>query len=318
MKQRFIYRVLIFTIAALMMLNVFCIQGFAETAVISDVSISHDEQNSKLVITGKISSGSGCEVTIVVTTPEGEIDYIDQATSGPEGSFTFEYVYDELAEGQYVIRIGGQGVETPYACTWQQGEGPIYRNQMTMTAPERVYAGSEFGVGIGISEVSPNAYGMYITLNYDPLQLEYVKTESNDDVIVVVTTLSNPGLLKIILTDLDGFSDAEELIEVTFRAKSGVSNVTSNIQITESQLGIAPKGDVIYAVPASIAVTILRLGDVSGDGDVDVGDLAMIAFYYGRTSEDPDWHLAKAADLNGDNRVDILDLAIVAQKMLNL
>lgn len=316
MKHRFIYKVLIFTIVAFM-LNAFCIQAFAETgATISNVSVFHDEQNSKLIIAGTISAGSGCEVTVTVTTPDGGIGFIDQTTSGPGGSFTFEYVYDELDDGEYLIRIGGTGVDSPYSRTWQKEGGHTAQNLMVLTAPARVYANATFEASIGISDVSADVYGMFITINYNALHLEYVKTEGVDETVVVVSTLSNPGLLKIIMADTSSFDDGDQLVKVTFKVRDGVSNVTSNIQVSEAQLGVAPHGDVIYAEPTDTTISVLKAGDVSGDGDVDVGDLAIVAFYYGKTSADPDWNLAKVADFNGDNKVDILDLAYVAQRML--
>ncbi len=321
MKHRFISKILIFAIVAIM-LNIFCIQGFAAQtgATISNVSISHDSQNSKLIITGAISSGSGCEVTVTVTTPTGVIDFIDQVTSGSGGSFTFEYVYDELLDGQYLISIGGIGVDLPYSGTWQKDGGQTGQNLMVITAPDRVYSHDTFEAGIGISDISPNIYAMIITLNYNAQHLEYIKTEKvdeSDENIMVLSTLNTPGLLKIVKTDTTSFSDIEQAAKVTFRVRSGISNVTSNIQITSAELGVAPGGEVIFAELADKTISVLMPGDVSGDGDVDVGDLAIVAYYYGKTSEDEDWHLARVADFNGDNRVDFIDLAFVAQKMLD-
>nr|WP_164819694.1 dockerin type I domain-containing protein [Paenibacillus anseongense] len=55
---------------------------------------------------------------------------------------------------------------------------------------------------------------------------------------------------------------------------------------------------------------------MNNDGSINVGDLAMVAYHYGKDSTSADWVTAKAADLNGDNKIDILDLAIVAVKIL--
>ncbi|WP_261807718.1 cohesin domain-containing protein [Paenibacillus sp. N3.4] len=54
-------------------------------------------------------------------------------------------------------------------------------------------------------------------------------------------------------------------------------------------------------------------GDVNGDGAVTVGDLAIVARYYGKSSADPDWDQVKIADVNGDGKIDITDLAIIAR-----
>ena len=51
--------------------------------------------------------------------------------------------------------------------------------------------------------------------------------------------------------------------------------------------------------------------DINNDGVIDVGDLAIVAYYYGKNSESADWNEAKIADMN-DNVIDISDLAFVA------
>jgi hypothetical protein len=57
-------------------------------------------------------------------------------------------------------------------------------------------------------------------------------------------------------------------------------------------------------------------GDMSGDGNVTIGDLAIMARHYGKTSSDPDWDQFRRADINNDNSIDIIDLTIVARSIL--
>nr|WP_255414975.1 cohesin domain-containing protein [Cohnella sp. AR92] len=56
--------------------------------------------------------------------------------------------------------------------------------------------------------------------------------------------------------------------------------------------------------------------DLNQDGKTDVGDLAIVAYYYGKTNADADWPAAKLADVNGDNKIDIGDLAYVARRII--
>jgi len=65
------------------------------------------------------------------------------------------------------------------------------------------------------------------------------------------------------------------------------------------------------------SVHVYNPGDMNGDDRYSVGDLAIIASYYGKTSSDPNWHLYKKADLNNDGIIDIIDLALLARKILN-
>nr|WP_256223331.1 dockerin type I domain-containing protein [Paenibacillus sp. 1_12] len=53
-------------------------------------------------------------------------------------------------------------------------------------------------------------------------------------------------------------------------------------------------------------------GDLNGDGKISIGDLAIMAKYYGKTSADPNWNTYQIADLNHDGIIDINDLAKLA------
>ena len=62
--------------------------------------------------------------------------------------------------------------------------------------------------------------------------------------------------------------------------------------------------------------SVIKSSDLNNNGTTDVGDLAIVAYYYGISSEDPAWDEAKIADMNNDNIIDIADLAYVALKIL--
>jgi len=58
-------------------------------------------------------------------------------------------------------------------------------------------------------------------------------------------------------------------------------------------------------------ITVRLLGDVNGDGRVDLKDIALVARAFGSTPNSPNWN--PAADLNGDGIVNMQDIAIVAR-----
>ncbi len=58
------------------------------------------------------------------------------------------------------------------------------------------------------------------------------------------------------------------------------------------------------------------IGDNNKNGDIDIGDLAIIAYYYGCDIDSPNWDEAKAADVNNDGVIDIIDLTFVALRIL--
>jgi hypothetical protein len=59
---------------------------------------------------------------------------------------------------------------------------------------------------------------------------------------------------------------------------------------------------------------VFELGDVSGDGIVNILDIVQVANYILGTSTPP---YACAADMNADDNVNILDLVLIANYILN-
>ena len=53
------------------------------------------------------------------------------------------------------------------------------------------------------------------------------------------------------------------------------------------------------------------VGDVNGDGKVNIEDVAIVAKHFGTTPSSPTWN--PACDLDNNGKVDIADVAIVAQ-----
>ncbi len=82
-----------------------------------------------------------------------------------------------------------------------------------------------------------------------------------------------------------------------------VRAVDSNSQIGESEIWKFVSG---FIIPVSIP------GDINNDGDVDVGDLAMIAVHFGKTRSHPRWN--ETANLVADNEVDVYDIVYVASR----
>ncbi|WP_261807640.1 discoidin domain-containing protein [Paenibacillus sp. N3.4] len=92
--------------------------------------------------------------------------------------------------------------------------------------------------------------------------------------------------------------------------------VAANPDATKQQVAQAVTDLNAALQTFSQSVNTSAPGDVNGDGKFTIGDLAIVAAAYGKTSADPDWELYKRADVNNDNKVDIEDLAAVAQKIL--
>jgi hypothetical protein len=67
---------------------------------------------------------------------------------------------------------------------------------------------------------------------------------------------------------------------------------------------------VALAFLMAIRPVFASVGDVNGDGKVDIKDVLMVSKCFGATPSDPRWN--PACDLNGDGKIDIRDILIVA------
>jgi hypothetical protein len=86
--------------------------------------------------------------------------------------------------------------------------------------------------------------------------------------------------------------------------------VRDNPSATQAQVDSAVMA--LNAAIEAFKAAVYKSPDINDDGKTDVGDLAIVAYYYGKDSTSEDWDEAKIADMNGDNKIDIEDLAYIA------
>ncbi|NOU90710.1 hypothetical protein GC102_34025 [Paenibacillus sp. LMG 31460] len=110
------------------------------------------------------------------------------------------------------------------------------------------------------------------------------------------------------------------MLVLTFKAKQAAVTSTGTVSVTSAALaggtGVE-KQAAVSSVHVEVTVPQGTPGDINHDGKVSIGDLALAAVNYGKTSSDPNWQQIKAADTNGDNKIDIMDLAAIASKITN-
>lgn len=115
-------------------------------------------------------------------------------------------------------------------------------------------------------------------------------------------------------------STHSDVLELTFKAKAITQAASGAIVISGATIADA-SGDELQATPASVSIQVTTVkpgipGDTNGDGKVSIGDLGIVAANYGKTSGSPDWEQIKAADVSGNGIIDLSDLAMVAKKIM--
>jgi hypothetical protein len=63
---------------------------------------------------------------------------------------------------------------------------------------------------------------------------------------------------------------------------------------------------IVGVMALFMAPAFAKVGDINGDGKVDLQDLVLLAKAYGSTPDKPNWN--PLCDLNNNGRVDLTDL----------
>ncbi|MBP1962247.1 discoidin domain-containing protein [Paenibacillus aceris] len=192
----------------------------------------------------------------------------------------------------------------------------------TLSAAGTVQTGAEFTVQLGLNSVTQSVYAQDIKMDYDSNVFDFVSARAVKDGVLLVDTVKNTlGKLRFILASLGKAVTGDSgMLELKFKAKALTQPATGTIAVTDATLGDA-QGAETKAQASTVSVSITTQppgmpGDVNHDNKTSIGDLAIVAANYGKTSSSPDWEQIKQADVTGDGKIDIEDLAFVARKMM--
>lgn len=93
------------------------------TVILEQPKLTTQEMNGvaiiEIEISGRISSGAGNQVTIIIKNSHLVKVYQDQSTSGENGDFKFKHYFDNnVSEGVYSVKVGGYDVATAASTTF--------------------------------------------------------------------------------------------------------------------------------------------------------------------------------------------------------
>ncbi|NOV03690.1 leucine-rich repeat protein [Paenibacillus planticolens] len=193
----------------------------------------------------------------------------------------------------------------------------------TLTGTNSIGAGQAFDLNFGLTGVTQAFYAQDLTLTFDPAQLELISIDPlSKDQFSVVTSEKAPGQVRILLASLGenhAVNADGNLLRLSFKAKSIAQTATGTV--TLMNVALANGNGVETSVSDAshnVQITVIPRvpGDLNSDGKVSIGDMAIVASWYGKTSADPKWEQYKIADINNDGKIDIVDLAAVARWIL--
>ncbi|WP_152394480.1 DUF4855 domain-containing protein [Paenibacillus guangzhouensis] len=302
--------------------GVYNLSGDSDITLIDGARAVVDADAKKVMIDGLVMNGSLSKVNIKVLDSEGKVRYEGQTTSTEAGSFQFTISLTGDLKGKLDAYLSMDGMSQPVKVSFEYNKPDAPTT--TLTGESTVAAGEAFTVTLGLDQVSGSVYAQDLSLQYDAAAMTYVSAESIlPGVSIVEKTITPEGKLRFIVASegaAHGVLGKANVLKLTFRAKDVTAPMTGTVAVTKALVADDQGVETsIGAASLTIQVTVVTPGipgDVNGDGKVSIGDLAIAAANYGRTSQDPNWAVIKAGDLNGDGKIDIADLAAIAKQIV--
>ncbi|CAM4221816.1 pimeloyl-ACP methyl ester carboxylesterase [Paenibacillus endophyticus] len=190
----------------------------------------------------------------------------------------------------------------------------------TLSGPALVQPGQQFDVTYGLQYVKKDVYAQDITIKYDAVKLELAgqPVSLDSEKFKIVDTDEQEGIIRILGIHLNDSANNpnKDLIKLSFKAKetAGISNIEVSLLVLADGEGVEVEagGDTHTVEIRKPTVP----GDINDDDRVSVGDLALVAKAYGKSSDSPDWNQVKKYDINADGTIDIEDLSALARLIL--
>ncbi|MFX3635372.1 MAG: glycoside hydrolase N-terminal domain-containing protein [Candidatus Pristimantibacillus sp.] len=241
------------------------------------------------------------------------------------------YSKDGLVSGPHIIKVVVKGTKNPLASNTigaidafeyvDDPTEPVGAAAAHIIGPDSVSSGAAFAVRYGLTDLTKGIYAQDITIQYDSEAFEFASAISLvDGVEILKLTEDEPGKLRLILASQGAGKEIigeAEVFELTFQARELQQEAAGEIALSSINLADGDGNEQqLEAASMSIGITPNEANaDINGDGKVSIGDLAIIAVHYGKTSASSDWQMAKKADIDSNGVIDITDLVVVAKKI---
>lgn len=242
------------------------------SAEINHVETKVDTATQVVTFQGDISLGMGKDVTIMVTNPLGQVDFLNQTVSGSDGKFTFSYAPSSSMDGTYTVKIGGEGVVLPYSGNFQLSI--TQPASATLTGPASIVSGQGLDLKLGVNHYPSTFSILNVVLNYDPNHLQFETVSDNGHISLADASISSlknnfkvlvtgvkpdKGQILIIMSSIGAGNEVSggDLLSVHAKASNVSTSVTSNVYL--SNAAVSSEGSEIELAGASLALQIQPL-----------------------------------------------------------
>ncbi|MBA2937541.1 FIVAR domain-containing protein [Paenibacillus sp. CGMCC 1.16610] len=242
------------------------------TAEINHVETAIDQTTQKVTFHGEISLGMGKDVTMMVNNPQGQLEYLNQTSSGEGGHFSFTYSPNGWLGGTYTFKIGGEGVAIPYAGSFQLAS--TGSPSATLTGPSSVLGGQPVDLKLGVSNQSSTFSILNVVLNYDPNLLHFDTVTHNGLVslaeasigslkenfkVLVTGVKPEKGQVLILMSSIGSGNEVAggDLLSLHAKANQVTTSVTTNVYVSDA--AVSSNGAKVELDGASLSLQIHTL-----------------------------------------------------------
>jgi hypothetical protein len=290
----------------------------------------------------EIALTTSISVTVNATTESLKVVLSGQGNVDAGDSFTLTYVLSNVVEFVYALDqtihydktqvefLSVEAMQSGFSIVGQkEGEGEV-RILMASAGPGSAIKQTApvLKLNFKAKEIDQNATSSIFLADVTAAGANGIETAvSNGSAHTIQIIVVDKAALQALITSAQATHDAAIegagigqypagskaiLQAVIDRAKA----VASQGGATQEQLNQAMDQLQAALQAFTASVNVAANGDLNGDGKFSIGDLALIAVSYGKTSADADWAMYKQADMNGDGKIDIVDLAAVAKLIM--
>lgn len=231
------------------------------TEVSVDKSTLDLAAGASVQLTASVEPADATDKTVVFTSGNTEIVKVTGVVYDPSTGKTTATI-KAVAPGSTSVRAVSASNADAYAdCSVSVTPAEM---KALLTGNESVQPGSTFAAGISLNDITKSIYAEDITLSYDSEVFEYINAEgAGSDIHIVKEDKSAEGKVRLMAANIGGVSgESTQILNLYFKVKDGVENVSGNIALITAKLGTAPDGAVIDAQLSEMTITVSSGGVV--------------------------------------------------------
>jgi hypothetical protein len=246
-----------------------------------------------------------------------------------DNSYTLDYLWTPTEKGKYNVTAYAPPV-LGESTTWNNDETSTVKvwfgTRVFVDPPAKtIMLGQNFTITVNVANITDLA-GWQINVTFNPtvLNVERIYLPAghifegldpitpepqidNTDGYVIWCCLIGPS------APVDHFGGSGIMCQIEFVTIGlGISPIHLDTEGVFNTILVDPEAEDIPFRPIDGVANVLPsglVGDINGDGKVDIKDLVLLTRAFGSYPSHPRWN--SEADLNGDNKVDIKDLVLL-------